>query len=488
MFPSRRITVSGGDKFEDYKSLFLDGTGDNAGFAIDQTYDIHNREFSFCFWFKRTSYSWQRILSNKDSTGNYKFLLIGQEADKEDISLEGNTDNKRIKTDQHEGNLNTWYHIVVTTDGSGSGAFYENGKPLALATDGSSTNNLDTAITIKEIGNALPGYIADLSIYSTDIGKKGAQLLYNEREPYNHKEGQFSKNLINWWRMGDGYHRNDMNVIFDQVSPKVGSDIVTNGGFDADNTWHKGTGWSIGSGVATLDGSNSGYSALQHILDGADAAIANNRLYRCRFDWTRSAGVLQFKASDPHKNITSGTSGSEDFVFISDGTSWYFTGSPSTSVTIDNVIIEPLNADLSANLLTNPGFSADSNWNKNSNWTITGGVAVSDGTSTNNINQNLTGVIQIGKTYRVSIDIASLNSGDGYAIRLGDSGDYSETFNTVGTHTVYQVCTGSNAYLYLNAVGDADGTIDNIVVQELKDSGNPGLLNADAKITGDVPW
>lgn len=33
--------------------------------------------------------------------------------------------------------------------------------------------------------------------------------------------------------------------------PLVGTELITNGGFGADSDWSKGTGWTIGSGVAT---------------------------------------------------------------------------------------------------------------------------------------------------------------------------------------------------------------------------------------------
>ena len=42
----------------------------------------------------------------------------------------------------------------------------------------------------------------------------------------------------------------------------IGAELVTNGGFDADSNWGKGTGWSIGSGTASSDGTQVGDSDL----------------------------------------------------------------------------------------------------------------------------------------------------------------------------------------------------------------------------------
>ena len=47
------------------------------------------------------------------------------------------------------------------------------------------------------------------------------------------------------------------------------SDIVTNGGFDADSDWTKNTGWTISGGVATKDGGALNYLTQDFTGDGA---------------------------------------------------------------------------------------------------------------------------------------------------------------------------------------------------------------------------
>ena len=114
MFKSRRKTTSG-TGFQDRSSLFCEQ--DNNPIALTEVaYDVHgggsNKKYSFCFWMKRTTYDWDRILNNysaPNQAGGNKFILLGDEARKDEILLECDTDDKRIKTDQHEGKLNTWY-------------------------------------------------------------------------------------------------------------------------------------------------------------------------------------------------------------------------------------------------------------------------------------------------------------------------------------------------------------------------------------------
>jgi len=64
------------------------------------------------------------------------------------------------------------------------------------------------------------------------------------------------------WFLGDptslaGVYKNAADkVVYRGVS--LGAELVTNGGLDSDTAWQKGTGWAIGSGVATHSGSTSG--------------------------------------------------------------------------------------------------------------------------------------------------------------------------------------------------------------------------------------
>ena len=138
-------------------------------------------------------------------------------------------------------------------------------------------------------------------------------------------------------------------------------------------------------------------------------------------------------------------------------------------------------------LVLNPDFSNTSLWNQNSNWTVSNGVATSDGSSNNNINRPLlsrhdgsivsspsSNPSEEGIHYRVIFEIKTLTSGTGYSVRIGQGNNTSEnndspTFTTVGVHTAFIKSEGTHPnYLYVIPVGNAAGTIDNISVKELK--------------------
>jgi len=154
---------------------------------------------------------------------------------------------------------------------------------------------------------------------------------------------------------------------------------------------------------------------------------------------------------------------------------------------LDNyaIICDETNVTLGSNVISNGTFTSDSNWNKNSMWSISGGVAVSDGSGSSNINQS--GSLIVGKLYKITFDIVSLTSGSGYSVRAGSSGTYSEVFNTIGTHTSYQMCLGSFNNIYINANGNAAGSIDKVKAQLIGGKA-AGMINMSANdIEGDTP-
>ena len=122
-----------------------------------------------------------------------------------------------------------------------------------------------------------------------------------------------------------------------------------------------------------------------------------------------------------------------------------------------------LNGDFSeegAEEVTNGGFATDSNWNKNSNWTISGGVAIADGSSNNDMNQSLT--IVVGTIYKVTYTVVSLNSGS-FNFSLG--GVVGNTITSIGTYSE-EVTAVSTDRLRMRGILP-NGSIDNVSVKEV---------------------
>ncbi len=92
----------------------------------------------------------------------------------------------------------------------------------------------------------------------------------------------------------------------------LGSELVTNGGFDTDSNWVKGTGWTISGGTANQDGSNG-------ILRQTNVASTNTKV-KVTFDLTNygGSGNLQVKFAPSIHTIT--LTGDGSYTVFTDGT------------------------------------------------------------------------------------------------------------------------------------------------------------------------
>ena len=113
-------------------------------------------------------------------------------------------------------------------------------------------------------------------------------------------------------------------------------------------------------------------------------------------------------------------------------------------------------------LVTNGSFDTDSNWNKGSGWSISGGKATSDGTqvSASYLSQTLSGVSQ-GKQYITEFDIDVI-SGSFRFNTLGNNLIVTES----GHYVIYSTSV-SGITLYLEAQVGFTGSIDNVSVREV---------------------
>ena len=118
------------------------------------------------------------------------------------------------------------------------------------------------------------------------------------------------------------------------------------------------------------------------------------------------------------------------------------------------------------NIVTNGTFTTDSDWTKNTGWTITGGVAVATSAPTQNINQSgLT--VTSGKDYKVTFEIKSVSGGNGFYWNIG--GVKGTTRNSVNVFEEEITAVSDDSYIRFYSDG-SDGTIDNVVVVESNDS------------------
>ena len=114
-------------------------------------------------------------------------------------------------------------------------------------------------------------------------------------------------------------------------------------------------------------------------------------------------------------------------------------------------------------LVTNGDFSNGSaNWNLGASWSIVNEKAVNNGLSNSFLTQN--SIVQNGKSYLVSFDIADMTQGS-LQLRFGSGAIVTESFTSNGTKTSYYVSSGDAINFY--SVSGFDGSIDNCSVREV---------------------
>ena len=113
-------------------------------------------------------------------------------------------------------------------------------------------------------------------------------------------------------------------------------ELVTNGGFDTDANWTKGTGWTISGGTASCDGSQSSQSNFFQ-----SNIVPINTTYEVKFTATISAGGVTLAIGGSNGQTITTSSGT--YTFISQATAGdahlYFSANSTFVGSIDNVSV-----------------------------------------------------------------------------------------------------------------------------------------------------
>jgi hypothetical protein len=123
-----------------------------------------------------------------------------------------------------------------------------------------------------------------------------------------------------------------------------------------------------------------------------------------------------------------------------------------------------------AELVTNGDFDTDSDWTKETGWTISGGKASYNGSAaTSALYQNISAVS--GTKYRVSFSVVNYVSGSVRAHLSNGSGTGASPLITANGDYVFDITATGGLLLFRN-VTSFNGSIDNVSVQEITKSGD----------------
>ena len=232
MLTSRKITVISGDVFRNEYSLTFDGTDDylNCGDVLD----IGTADFTLSIWAKASDWDTINLVSKHVSGNTWRWQTDNNNPPT--MRYYGYTGGAFVGT--YIGNTsgidldllkNQWVHFALSNDRSGNTVGYINGQyddsDSSDATD--ITNSGDYILGAFGSGSPSAVTISEVAIYNKALSGSEVKTMYNGREPYNHQEGSFARNLTGWWRMGDGLEQASGTTIYD-MSDNSNNGTMTN--------------------------------------------------------------------------------------------------------------------------------------------------------------------------------------------------------------------------------------------------------------------
>ena len=241
------------------------------------------------------------------------------------------------------------------------------------------------------------------------------------------------------------------NLVSNGDFSQEGAEQVTNGNFATDSDWNLGTGWSIGSGVATCDGTNG--ALLFQSLSGT----TTNDTFKVTYTISNYISGSVFVGFGSGLNQPNGTTRNSNGTYTeyltktSTSTSFGFK-SASFIGSIDNVSVKEVGQD----------------WTLGTGWSIEDGKVYFDNPTGTELYQSLS---TTASKYRISFDL-DITSGTIQTSFSSPSTSTIESFTTSGTKTVDITTTASFSRFRFVGIGGSVFNIDNVSVIEITDDTN----------------
>ena len=131
-------------------------------------------------------------------------------------------------------------------------------------------------------------------------------------------------------------------------------------------------------------------------------------------------------------------------------------------------------------LFANTGFSADSDWDKGTGWTISGGLATHAQGSAGDLAQQISGLV-VGQTYKLSVDIISTDNDVAYFfVDNNPGGNYppltGADSSPVGYHFIYFDANATTMWLGFRGSSLWAGTLTNLRLSSADRGKSPNVL------------
>jgi len=226
--------------------------------------------------------------------------------------------------------------MYVTTQAPDSSLRYVHGG-IPVRSDGAVYINYASASALDQYVNgwAISGKGAKMPPFAPIIANRAAWFKYNT--------GITAANgRVSAWADQSGNNRNLLQATAanQPVNGTPGANLAVNGNFATDSDWNKGTGWTIGSGVATCDGSQTGNTELTQGV--AEAGAHYLITYTVS---NRTAGFVRAVVGNNIGFNVGGNGTYADVVTANNTSGWGVRGNVDFAGSIDNVTVQKITAD-----------------------------------------------------------------------------------------------------------------------------------------------
>jgi len=340
--------------------LVFDGSNDSVDITTNSS--LNSYPLTVSTWFKSTTSSAYRMLVNKSVASSFNgyalylnsgylcaFYLSGSgSTNKVD---DGTACPLQTTVAYNDGN---WHHVIFTVDGSGGKLYVDGVQRSSRAWTGTPTATTTTENLHLGYFPGLSYYtnmtLDDVKIYSYELSAEEVKLDYNHgsalqlgssTDPgstiYSDTFGSDSSLSSSWtgstWSVSGGKAVN---------TPTLGSELITNGAFDSDTTWFKGTNWSISDGALHATSAPNTSTTSQSFSGSAQ------NWYYTQFNISNysSGSVRSYAGSNGGISPTYNTNGAKLYTsrFLTGGaSSFYLEANGSTNIyDIDDVSLKSL--------------------------------------------------------------------------------------------------------------------------------------------------
>jgi hypothetical protein len=238
---------------------------------------------------------------------------------------------------------------------------------------------------------------------------------------------------------------------------QIGSELVTNGTFDTDSDWSKGTGWSISGGSANCDGTQTSQTTLESI---SNLALGSDNLFKITFN------ISNYSSGQIDLITLVGTGGPEIQNINANGSYTAYSFGKSTGNARIQIIA---NSDFTGSIDNVSVKEVGQNWEFETGWSMGDNKAVYDGVATPLLQSDYS--MTASKKYRTTIQVVDTNGSGNCRFAIKEDNNTAIGFTTYAEGTITLEFTSPTTGLFGIEASSSEGSFDitNISVIEITD-------------------